>query len=93
MEAGSWEACVVLLLSLSPSFSVSLAWGFQLVTCLGSGWCVCVCVSLGGSACKPEYAVLCEDWAWVGGGARGVARGRVAPWIASGVPREPQRET
>ena len=52
-----------------------------------------MCVSLGGSACTPEYAVLCEDWAWVGGGARGVARGRVAPWIASGVPREPQRET
>ena len=39
-----WEACVVLLLSLSPSFSVSLNCGFQLLTCLGGGVCVCVCV-------------------------------------------------
>ena len=39
-----WEACMVLLLSLSPSFSVSLNCGFQLLTCLGGGVCVCVCV-------------------------------------------------
>ena len=33
----AWEACVVLLLSLSPSFSVSLTCGFQLLNCLGGG--------------------------------------------------------
>ena len=42
MEAGGWEACVILLLSLSASFSVSLICGFQLLTCLGGGACVCV---------------------------------------------------
>ena len=35
----AWEACVVLLLSLSPSFSVSLTCGFQLLNCLGGGGC------------------------------------------------------
>ena len=43
MEARSWEACAVLFLSLSPSFSVSLTCGFRLLTCLSS-MCVCVCV-------------------------------------------------
>ena len=36
----------VLLLSLSPSFSVSLTCGFQLLTSLGGGVCVSVCVSV-----------------------------------------------
>ena len=42
VEAGGWEACVILFLSLSPAFSVSLICGFQLLTCLGGGACVCV---------------------------------------------------
>ena len=46
VEAMGWEACMVLLLSLSPSFSISLTCGFQLLTCLGGRVCVCVCVYL-----------------------------------------------
>ena len=81
-----WEACVVPLMSLSPTFSISLTWGFRLLTCLGAGWCVyvflwvCVCVSQAVSACAPEYVVLCEDGAGAGAGV--AARGGAAPWIA-----------
>ena len=43
MEAGDgkpvWSSCC-----LSPSFSISLTWGFRLLTCLGGRMCVCVCV-------------------------------------------------
>ena len=52
MEAVGWEACVVLLLSLFPSFSVSLTCGFQLLTCLGGRACVCTS--------KPK-ATFCGD--------------------------------
>ena len=44
VEAGNWEASVVLLLSLSTSFSVSLTCGFWFLTCLGGGVCLCVFV-------------------------------------------------
>ena len=42
----------VLLLSLSPSFSISLTCGFQLLTCLGGRACVCTS--------KPK-ATFCGD--------------------------------
>ena len=46
MAAGGLEVCVVLLLSvsLSPSFSVSLTCGLRLLPFLGGGGVVCVCV-------------------------------------------------
>lgn len=46
VAAGGLEVCVVLLLavSLSPSFSVSLTCGLRLLTFLGGGGVVCVCV-------------------------------------------------
>ena len=53
MEAVGWEACVVLLRSLFPSFSVSLTCGFQLLTCLGGGAC-CVCVYVCVCTSKPK---------------------------------------
>ena len=37
MEVGGWEACVVLLLSVSPSFSTTITWGFRLLTYLRGG--------------------------------------------------------
>ena len=40
MEVGGREACVVLLLSVSPSFSSSVTWGFGLLTYLRGGVCV-----------------------------------------------------
>ena len=46
VEAGDgkpvWSSCC-----LSPSFSISLTWGFRLLTCLGGRMCVCVCVCAG----------------------------------------------
>ena len=40
MEVGGREACVVLLLSVSPSVSASVTWGFGLLTYLRGGVCV-----------------------------------------------------
>lgn len=57
VEARGWEACVVLLLSLSL-FSISLTCGFRLLTCLGSG-CVCVYVCLCFCVCFRLLTCVC----------------------------------
>ena len=46
VEVRGWEACVVLLMPLSLSFSVSDTWGFRLLTHLRGWVCVCVFVSV-----------------------------------------------
>ena len=46
VEVKGWEACVVLLMPLSLSFSVSDTWGFWLLTHLRVWVCVCVFVSM-----------------------------------------------
>ena len=46
MEVRGWEACVVLLMPLSLSFSVSDTWDFRLLTHLRGWVCLCVFVSV-----------------------------------------------
>ena len=79
-----WEACVILLMPLSLSFSVSDTWGFWLLRAISEAGCVCVylclCVSAGVCLCMHPQActLLGED----GAGGEGVAGDGAASGIA-----------